>query len=236
MAVLASGNLANPRRLRGSRVAVRGGVRSAILVLLVITGVAHAERKPGWVGVGFAFGGPPAIKGDLRDRMDEGDCGHGSCELTATVQLGGGYKRWGIELIIGGHPMADSFSTDYRDRDRHTFLWGPMVRYALVQKWGFDVSIRAGLQHGSAHGNEVEERGVGCDGPCPTTTYEPPVYSMWGLTTGATLGARVPVQGGYLGVFADLDYTLVRVSYPDTSITGRLVTRTYGIAFGSRFP
>lgn len=211
-------------------------MRSAISILLMMAaGSAHAEKKWGWGGVGIGFGGPPAIKGELRDRMGEEDCGS-SCPLTATVRVGGGYGRWGVELIMGGHPMVDSFSMDYRDRERNTFLWGPMVRYSLLQKWGFDLSIRAGLQHGSANGDEVEERDVGCDGPCTTTTtYKPPVYSMWGLTTGATFGAKVPVDGGYIGLFADLDYTLVRVSYPDTSINGRLVTTTYGIAFGSRF-
>lgn len=201
-------------------------------MILLLTSAADAERKWGWGGFAIGMGGPVAIHGDLKERMGERDC----CMMTGRIVFGGGWGRWGGELQLVAAPMTDTFSTDDRDRQRSALLWGPMVRYAVLQKWGLSLAVRGGVQHGTVSGDGVEMQDVGCDGPCKTTTtYEPPKYGMWSATIGATAQARKRVERGYFGVWADVDYTVARVSYPDRGVTGAMTSRTYGFTFGSWF-
>lgn len=161
------------------------------------------------------------------------------------MAIGGGIGHWGVELQVASSPVADAGAMDYRDRDRHALRVGPVVRYTVARRYGFDLSVRGGIQFGALLGDDVTTTTP--DPSCPINregmcdplemTYEPESYSLVALPLGATLrlGIREPGGRGFFGFFADLDYTLVRIAFPGDARTGTLHSMTYGLAFGMMF-
>lgn len=216
----------------------------AFIVLVAASPAVASPYDVGWGTFTFGLGGAPQISGGLDERLVRDGCDQGSCPLSSRLVLGGGLGRWGIELHVASNPVTDRAATDYRDRDRHALRVGPLARYTVFRRYGFDLSVRAGLQLGVLGGTESKQ--TMADPACPleregmcapiVTTYDPDGYSLLALPFGATLKLGVRASDrGYFAVFADLDYTLARIGFPDDPRTGVLRTITYGVSFGSMF-
>lgn len=144
-----------------------------------------------------------------------------------------------MELHGSSAPFEDASAQDYRDRSRHAFMWGPLVRFSAVRGYGFDISVRAGLQHGGLDGDDSTTSATNCNADiphsCDSMTYQPPSYPVWAMSTGVTLSWRVRFDGGYFGFQADVDVSGIRAMYPDGAVYGTVATRTFGIMMGSMF-
>ena len=64
----------------------------------------------------------------------------------------------------------------------------------------------------------------------------PEGYAIVSMPLGATLrlGTRID-GGGFMGLFADFDYSITHVSFPDDGRSGTLRSMTFGFTFGSMF-
>jgi hypothetical protein len=225
----------------GAVVAVSTLVR-ALVIALVLGLASTAAASPydvSWASFRVGLGTPPKLGGELGDRSESTACGNGRCPLSARFAIGGGFGRYGVELHISSAPFEDATAKDYRDRSRHAFLWGPQARFSAFRRWGFDVSVRAGLQHGGLDGDESTTRPSSCNADvphsCDSMSYEPPSYPVWAMSGGITLSWRVRFSGGYFGIQADVDVTGIRAMYPDGAVYGTVATRTFGIVMGSMF-
>jgi hypothetical protein len=218
-----------------------------LVIAIVMCAASAASAGPydvGWATVGFSLGASPHVSGDIAGRVEREPCDT-TCPLSSRMAIGGGIGRLGFELQIASSPVEDAGAMDYRDRSRHALRVGPVVRYTAFRRFGFDLSVRAGVQLGVLSGDETTTSmadpscPIGREGMCDPIemTYEPDSYSLVALPLGATLrlGVREPGGRGYFGVFADLDYTLVRIGFPGDARTGALRTMTYGFMFGTVF-
>ena len=217
------------------------------LVLAIALAASPASASPydiGWATMGVSLGASPELSGELDERLERKPC-ESTCPLSMRMAFGGGLGRVGVELQFASSPVEDVMATDYRDRDRHAFRGGPIVRFTALRGYGFDLSVRGGVQIGTLGGDESKTSmpdpncAIGREGMCPPieTTYEPESYWIWAVPLGATLrlGIREPRGQGFFGAFADLDYTLVRISFPGDARTGALRTISYGFTFGMMF-
>lgn len=218
------------------------------LVLLAVTFAASTARASpydvGWATVGMGLGASPELSGELAERMVREPC-ESTCPLSSRFAIGGGIGRWGVELQVASSPIEDTGAVDYRDRSRHALRAGPVVRFTALRGYGFDLSLRAGIQYGALGGDTSTTSmpdpscPLGREGMCDPveTTYEPDSYSLLAMPLGATLrlGVREPGGKGFFGVFADLDVTLVRIGFVGDARTGALRTITYGFVFGTVF-
>ena len=206
---------------------------------LLCSTAAASPYDVAWGSVRMGLGPPPSLGGELGERSADAPCGNGSCKLSSRFAFGGGIGRWGVEMHISSAPFEDATAKDYRDRTRHAFLWGPLVRFTAIRRWGFDVSVRGGLQHGGLDGDESSTTPSSCNADiehsCDEMTYDPPSYGVWAMSGGFTLAWRVRASGGYFGIYADVDVTGVRAMYPDGAVYGTVATKTFGITFGSMF-
>lgn len=212
--------------------------------MLLITSTASASPYDiGWATLGLGLGPAPELSGELADRLVTEPC-ETTCPIGVRMAIGGGLGRWGVDLQIQAAGVEDTQAMDYRDVDRNVFRFGPVVRYSLFRGYGVDLSVRGGLQYGVLIGESSSTSTP--DPSCPasregmcdpiTTTYDPESYAIFAVPLGATLrlGARVE-QNGFMGVFADFDYSFVHVSFPDDERWGRLRSMTFGFTFGSMF-
>lgn len=222
---------------------MRVGVRwLAVLVLVLIPVPTWASPADvGWATIGIGLGASPVLSGGIAERLEREPCGS-ECPLSSRMIISGGVGRWGIELHVAGNPVDDTRAMDGFGSDRHALRVGPLVRYSLVRRYGFDVGVRGGVQYGglSADGYSTYEYDATCmpDHPCTPheVEHDGPSYSLWALPVGATVrfGVRSG-DGGYFALFADVDYALVHIAFPDDGRFGALRTVTYGFTFGSMF-
>ena len=207
-----------------------------LLVVVLATDASASPYDVGWATLGLALGRTPVFHGDLRDRSERAPCGDGVCKLGGRFAAGGGLGRWGVELQVATFPFEDTSAMDWRDHERTAFLWGPIVRYAVLRSHGFDVSVRAGIQHGSFDG-QSSSTGTTCSdevpGHCSSSTYDPPGYPVWAVSGGVTLQWRARFDGGFFALQADLDATAISATYPDREVFGLATSRTFGFTFGS---
>lgn len=215
----------------------------ALLIVIAIAGSAQASPRSRydvvWSTAAFGFGASPELSGGIADRLVREPC-ESTCPLSARIAIGGGAKRWGVEIQGGGSPLVDEKATDYRDRDRNAIRVGPLLRYSLLRGYGFDLSVRSGVQFGGVIGSpsSTSMPDPNCplshEGMCEpvTMTYEPETYSLFALPLGATVRLGVRADNGFFGVFADYDVTLVRIGFPDEARYGAMRTIMYGFTFG----
>lgn len=210
------------------------------LVLLVSAPAAASPDDVGWATVGIGLGASPVLSGALADRLEREPCGS-ECPLSSRMIISGGIGRWGVELHVAGNPVDDTRAMDGFGSERHALRVGPLVRYSLVRRYGFDVSVRGGVQYGglSADGYSTYEYDASCmpDHECQPreVEHDGPSYSLWALPLGATVRLGVRADGGYFALFADIDHALVHVAFPDDGRFGTMRTVTYGFTFGSMF-
>ncbi|HEX5058376.1 MAG TPA: hypothetical protein VFV99_03405 [Kofleriaceae bacterium] len=216
----------------------------SLAILLLITSTASASPYDiGWATLGLGLGPAPDLSGDLADRLETEPC-ESTCPVGVRMAIGGGLGRWGVDLQIQAAAVEDTMATDYRDHDRNLFRAGPIMRYTLVRSYGVDLSVRGGLQIGSLIGESSTETmpdpkcPISREGMCAPikTTYDPEGYTIFSMPLGATLrlGTRVD-GGGFMGLFADFDYSIAHVSFPDDGRWGTLRSMTFGFTFGSMF-
>ena len=219
------------------------------VVTLAVASLADArvDASPydvAWMTLHFGLGGPADLSGDLDERLQTTPCEKNSCQLGSRGVFGVGFRRWGFELHVASNPVDDGGAMDTRDRDRFAFRYGPVTRFTVLRRFGFDVSVRAGLHYGRLLGSTstMTEPDLSCpieqEGDCPPieTKYEPPSHRLWAISLGATLLWRVRVeQRGFFGVQVDVDRTTARVEFPDGTRTGSISSRTYGFVVGSMF-
>jgi pectate lyase len=202
----------------------------AIMLVTFVTSTTSASPYDvGWVTVWLGGGAPVQPSGRLGERLQRESCWN-VCTLSSRTVVGGGIGRWGAELQLVNNPLTDTMATDERDRYRHAARVGPMIRYTALRAYGFDLSVRAGLQLGALVG--IAETTSSPDPYCPVSregacdpikkTYDPENYFMIGVPLGATARFGGRVDGVFLGLFADFDYTLTRVSFPGDARTGAL--------------
>jgi len=218
----------------------------AFVIALVLGLASTAAASPydvAWASFRIGLGPPPSLGGELGERSEPAPCGDGSCGLSSRFAIGGGAGRWGVELHVSSAPFEDAMAKDYRDRSRHALVWGPLVRFSAFRRYGFDVSVRAGLQHGGLDGDEstTSTPNPNCNADIPhscdstSSTYEPPSYPVWAMSSGITVSWRVRFDGGYFGIQADVDVSGIRAMYPEGAVYGTVATRTFGIMMGSMF-
>ena len=215
-----------------------------LLVTLVTRTTSASPYDIGWATMAIGGGASPELSGDLGDRLVRIPCDT-TCPLSVRGSIGGGIGHVGLELQTAVSPVEDTGATDARDRDRTVFRTGLVARYTLLRRYGFDVSVRGGLQLGTLFGESSTTTMP--DPNCPIVRegmcdpievrYEPASYFVVAMPLGATvrLGIREPGGQGFFGLFADLDYTVARVSFPGDARTGALRTMTYGVTFGTMF-
>jgi hypothetical protein len=203
-----------------------------VLVLLVLlAGVANADPYD-YVGGGVAIGlgAPASMSGDLGSRYGSPSCDGNSCLLVSRMVFGGSVRRWSVELMMGGIPLDDATAFP----ENLVFVYGPVVRYSVFRRWGFDASVRVGVEHGSVDGQTTTmDGGSACD---HCTVDSTPSYGFWGASAGVTVMARAHVDNGYFGVFVDVDRTLAHLDGPDGGASGVIGSTTFGITFGSMMP
>lgn len=215
----------------------------ALLLITCVTRVASASPyEVGWVTVGIGLGASPELSGALADRIEREPC-DATCPLSTRMALGGGVGRWGVEIQVATSPVTDTEAMDARDRQRQAFRAGLVGRFTVVRTYGFDLSLRAGIQQGLLGGTSSTT-----SAPDPTcrvdqvcepieTTYTAQSHPLWAFPLGATLrfGLREPGGLGYFAVYADFDSSIVRIGFPDGARTGVMQTMTYGFLFGTMF-
>jgi hypothetical protein len=231
-------------RQRGLAVADQDRVRAlAILLVTFVTRATSASPYDvGWATMAIGGGAPAQPTGRLGERLERESCWQ-VCTLSMRVAIGAGIGRWGGELQLVNNPLTDTMATDWRDESRHALRVGPIVRYTLVRGYGFDLSVRSGLQLGALMAGSRTTSSpdpycpVNREGNCDPIemTYDPESYFMLALPLGATARFGGRVDGGFIGLFADLDYTLTRIWFPGDARSGVLRTLTFGITFGKMF-
>jgi hypothetical protein len=217
-------------------------VRLFTLLVLLVT-AAPAAASPydlGWGKLQIGLGPPPVIHGDLGKRTEPGPCGNSTCQLSSRFAIGGGLGRWGFELQVAGLPIKDTWSMDWRDRSRDLLMmWGPHARYSIVRRFGVDLSVRGGIEHGNYDADDTTTTTGTCTAEtphgCSSSTYDPPSYGVFALSVGASVVWRVRMDGGFMGIQADFDATVMRASYPDHPVYGAVFAKTFGIVLGSMF-
>ncbi|HEY5924113.1 MAG TPA: hypothetical protein VIV11_20675 [Kofleriaceae bacterium] len=203
----------------------------AVLLITFVTSTTSASPYDvTWIAYGSSAGAPPRLSGEIGERLEREPC-NVSCPMTMQWTLGAGTGRLAGELQFAVAELEDAGALDPRDRERRVFRFGPGARVALLRSHGFDLSLRGGLQLGWVDGVPSTE----LTAERMEVTYEPPQYSMWAVPLGATLRFGGRYSGWYGGVQADLEYTLVRVAFPDEARSGALRTITFGFVVGAMF-
>lgn len=223
-------------------VAPRWAVKLAASIVLVATLVGPVAAKPSspydvaWGSLSFGLGRASKLGGDLGDRSERARCSDGSCSLSPRFALGGGFGRWGVELHIAATPFTDTGEMVHLDRS--ALMAGPIVRYSVFRRYGFDLSVRGGFEIGTVDGDPpIMVAPTACDPErpqtCASTLEDAPTHGLFGVSTGVSLGWRVRFDRGFFGIQADFDVTAVRVAYAERDVYGTLATTTFGIMFGS---
>ena len=202
-----------------------------IVLLTFVTSTTWASPYDvTWIAVGSSGGAPPRLSGEIGERLERVPR-NAACPMALQWTIGAGTGRLAGELQVAAAELEDAGALDPRDRERLLFRLGPGVRFAVLRKHGFDLSLRGGLQLGRIDGVSSTE----LTAERMEVTYVPPSYSMWAVPLGATLRFGGRASGWYGGVQADLEYTLVRIAFPDEARLGALRTITFGFVIGAMF-
>lgn len=229
------------------RIAVNRSL-ARVVIAIILGLVSPASASPAgspydvvWASVQVGLGRASKLGGDLGDRSERAACSGGSCSLSPRFAVGGGVGRWGVELHVAATPFTDTHPvvpTNATSLDRHALLVEPNVRFSVLRRWGFDVSVRAGFAFGGIDGDPptmVFPTNCNAEIPhsCETKTEEADDHAVTGFSTGLSLAWRVRFARGFFGIQADFDVTGVQVAYADGDVYGTLATSTFGIMFGS---
>lgn len=212
-------------------------------LVLAITAPAHASPSSSpydvvWASLQLGLGRASKLTGDLGDRSERAPCSGGSCSLSPRFAIGGGFGRWAVELHVAATPFTDTGAEMSTTRSRTALLVGPHVRFSVLRRWGFDVSVRSGLELGGIDGDPpTMEFPKDCNPEIPRTcqvqTTDAPTRDVVGLSGGVSIAWRVRFDRGFFGVQADFDVTGVHVAYANGDVYGSLETTTFGFTFGS---